>query len=64
MVGVHTYRLSIYPKTVRLRSGTDVVLRPMEPQDADALAAFFKTIPDIDRYCLKEDVALASVIAR
>ena len=60
----HTYTLSAYPKTVGLRDGTSIVLRPMQPDDADALLAFFQELSPKDRFFLKEDVASPVVIQR
>ena len=60
----HTYTLSAYPKTVGLRDGTSITLRPMQPDDADALLAFFQKLSSEDRFFLKEDVASPVVIQR
>ena len=60
----HTYTLSAYPKTVGLRDGTSITLRPMQPDDADALLAFFQKLSSEDRFFLKEDVASPRVIQR
>ncbi len=60
----HTYTLSAYPKTVGLRDGTSIVLRPMQPDDAGALLAFFQELSPKDRFFLKEDVASPVVIQR
>ena len=60
----HTYTLSAYPKTVGLRDGTSITLRPMQPDDADALLAFFQELSREDRFFLKEDVASPVVIQR
>ena len=62
MTMTHTYNLTIYPKEVTLRDGSTVVLKPMVSEDADALLEFFLTIPDTDRYYLKEDVTSPKVI--
>jgi len=53
-----------YPKTVRLRDGTEVQLRPMVPEDRDALLAFFQRLPEEDRMFLKEDVTKPELIDR
>ena len=60
----HTYTLSAYPKTVGLRDGTSITLRPMQPDDAGALLAFFQKLSREDRFFLKEDVASPVVIQR
>lgn len=64
MTTPHTYRLTTYPKDVPLRDGTQITLRPMTSKDAEPLLAFFRQIPEEDRYYLKEDVADAAVIRR
>jgi RimJ/RimL family protein N-acetyltransferase len=48
--------LDEYPKEVRLKDGAQVTLRPLEPADADALVAFFQSIPVADRWFLRHDV--------
>ena len=60
----HTYTLSAYPKTVGLRDGTSITLRPMQPDDAGTLLAFFQKLSREDRFFLKEDVASPVVIQR
>ena len=60
----HTYTLSAYPKTVGLRDGTSITLRPMQPDDAGALLTFFQKLSREDRFFLKEDVASPVVIQR
>ena len=60
----HTYTLSAYPKTVGLRDGTSITLRPMQPDDAGPLLAFFQKLSPEDRFFLKEDVASPVVIQR
>jgi RimJ/RimL family protein N-acetyltransferase len=53
-----------YPKRVRIKDGTEVVLRPMVAEDRDALLAFFRALPEADRMFLKEDVTKAEVVDR
>ncbi|MBI4198082.1 MAG: GNAT family N-acetyltransferase [Chloroflexi bacterium] len=60
----HIYRLSAYPKEVTLRDGARVVLKPMSPQDGEALQRFFLRIPADERYYMKDDVASPQVIQR
>jgi GNAT superfamily N-acetyltransferase len=43
------YRLTRYPRTVRLGDGTELTLRPMEQGDAAQLLAFFRAIPAAER---------------
>ena len=58
-----TRKLTAYPKELTLRDGTSVTLRPMREDDAEASQAFFRSIPETDRYFLKHDVASTAVIA-
>ncbi len=51
-----------YPKTVRLRDGRQVTLRPMVREDEFRLLEFFRRLPPCDRQCLKDDVTSAAVI--
>lgn len=54
-----------YPKTVRLKGGDELVLRPCEKSDAKALLEFFtQKVPEEDRRFLKDDVADPAVIKR
>ena len=41
-----------------------MTIRPMVPEDEDALLAFFRRIPPEDRFSLKEDVTDPAIIAR
>ena len=50
-----------YPKTVTLRYGTKVDLRPLEKDDQIPLLRFFRRVPEADRY-LKENVTDPEVI--
>jgi L-amino acid N-acyltransferase YncA len=58
------YKLTAYPKKAALRDGSTVELRPLVQQDADALSAFFKRIPEGERYFLSDDVTSPKVIGR
>jgi acetyltransferase len=51
-----------YPKTIALRDGRQVEIRPLEAADKERLLAFFQRIPEDERFYLKEDVTSASVI--
>ena len=51
-----------YPKVVVIDDGTRVTLRPMVAEDRERLIAFFQSIPEEERWYLKEDVADAEVI--
>ncbi|MGI5864109.1 MAG: GNAT family N-acetyltransferase [Myxococcales bacterium] len=50
-----------YPKTVRCKDGHEVLLRPMQAGDLDAVRAFFGSLPRADRLFLRYDVTDASV---
>ena len=56
------YKLSRYPKELRLTDGSTVSVRPMVAEDATALLEFFQRVADDDRYFLKDSVASESVI--
>jgi L-amino acid N-acyltransferase YncA len=60
----HIYRLTAYPKEVRLVDGTSVTMKPLVPDDAEALLKFFLKVPPEDRRYLKEDVTSPRVIQR
>jgi len=49
-------KLEGYPKDVTLRDGVSMSIRPIEPDDAEALAAFYRELPGEDRLFLREDV--------
>jgi RimJ/RimL family protein N-acetyltransferase len=57
-----TPRLTEYPKTWHLGGGLQVTVRPMTPDDRDALVAFFQSVPAEDLQFLKEDVTQPEVI--
>lgn len=56
------YKLSGYPKPLRVSSGPAITVRPMLRGDAPALLKFFQRIPDDERYFLKDDVVSEAVI--
>jgi len=56
--------IGAYPKTILLRDGTQVVIRPLASEDATRLLEFFQGIPEEERYYLKEDVTSPEVIQR
>ncbi len=56
------YKLSGYPKPLQITSGPQITVRPMTRDDGPALLAFFRRVPDDERYFLKDDVASESVI--
>jgi len=51
-------------KTLQLRDGTNILIRPLSRKDGSALLAFFAALPDDDRLFLKEDVTKKEVIDR
>ncbi len=51
-----TYLRSAYPKTVSLRDGMTVAIRPLLADDRDEVCRFFERVPEEDRAFLKEDV--------
>lgn len=57
-----TYRISRYPHEVQLRDGARLELRPMERGDVEPLLAFFRAIPEAERFYLKDDVASEVVV--
>lgn len=56
------YQISRYPLTSTLRDGSTVILRPMEAHDCGAVLAFFRRIPEDERFFLKDDVTDPAVI--
>jgi len=53
-----------YPKEVKVKDGSTVVLRPFEKKDKDALFTFFQLLPESDRLFLKDNVTDPAVIER
>lgn len=53
-----------FPKPVKLEDGTRVILRPLIPQDENALIDFFKAMPEEDILYLRDDVKDSQVIKR
>jgi L-amino acid N-acyltransferase YncA len=53
-----------YPKEVKVRDGSTVVLRPFERKDTDSLFAFFVKLPESDRMFLKDNVTDRAVVER
>lgn len=54
--------ISGYPKTVVVRDGTRVTLRPMVIGDRDRLLEFFRGIPEDDLWYLKEDATREATV--
>lgn len=55
--------LGTYPKTLVLRDGTQVHLRPLRTDDKARLLRFFERVPEEERFYLKENVTSPEVIA-
>ncbi len=53
-----------YPKSVLLKDGLPVELRPLRATDAEGLYAFFCDLPEEDRQFLRDDVTDRAVIDR
>jgi RimJ/RimL family protein N-acetyltransferase len=53
-----------FSKTIQLKDGTRIVIRPLSKQDGPALLKFFSALPEEDRLFLKEDVTNKDVIDR
>jgi L-amino acid N-acyltransferase YncA len=49
--------INTYQKEAKLKDGTKVLLRPMVPEDQDALYEFFKAVPREDARYLRDDVS-------
>ena len=57
-----TWPAANYPKDVPLRDDLSVTVRPLAAGDEDPLLAFFRDIPENERFFLKDDVTSARVI--
>jgi len=53
-----------FSKTLKLKDGTTIVMRPLSKNDGPALLDFFSALPNDDRLFLKEDVTNQQVIER
>jgi L-amino acid N-acyltransferase YncA len=58
------YPIPGFPTVYLTEDNKDITIRPMLPTDKDALLDFFRRVPQIDRFYLKEDVTLPRVIER
>jgi GNAT superfamily N-acetyltransferase len=54
--------LEQYPKTVKLKDGSSVTLRPLQATDEKAFHAFFVAVPDKERILFKHRVTDLAVI--
>ena len=57
-----TYAIAAYPKELSLSDGSTATVRPLECGDSDLLLDFFLTIPEGDRFFLKDDVTSPALI--
>jgi L-amino acid N-acyltransferase YncA len=64
MATTTTYPIPGYPTVYLTSDGAQMTIRPMLPEDEDALLDFFRSIPPEDRFYLKEDVTDPRIIAR
>lgn len=51
-------------RTVQLKDGTKVLLKPLKIEDLDKSVAFFRALPDKDREYLRVDVTKRAVVRR
>jgi L-amino acid N-acyltransferase YncA len=58
------YPIPGYPTVYLTTDGAQMTIRPMVPEDQEALLDFFRSIPPEDRFALKDDVIDPKVIAR
>lgn len=55
--------IAIFPKTLSLKDGNEVTIRPMVAADEERLLAFFLHLPEDERFYLKDNVVAPGVIA-
>lgn len=58
------YLISGYPTVYHSPAGTPMTLRPMVPEDEEALLAFFQRVPAEDRLYLRDDVTSPGLLSR
>jgi L-amino acid N-acyltransferase YncA len=58
------YPIPGYPMVYLTTDGAQMTIRPMVPEDKDALLDFFRSIPEADRFYLKDDVTDPKTIER
>jgi len=56
--------MELSPKTIQIKDGTKIVIRPLSKEDGPALLKFFTKVPEDDRLFLKDDVTKKEVIDR
>lgn len=54
--------LSNFPKSIILEDGISVTVRPLEVDDEAALLSFFRSVPESERYWLREDVSDPEIV--
>lgn len=62
MTSTTTFPIPNLPATHLAEDGARITIRAMAPEDRDALLEFFRTIPERDRFYLKDDVTSSRVI--
>ena len=58
------YPIAGFPMVYLTADGAQMTIRPMVPEDKEELFAFFRRIPEADRFDLKDDVTDPKVIER
>jgi L-amino acid N-acyltransferase YncA len=58
------YSIPGYPTIYLTEDRVQMTIRPMVPEDKDALLDFFRRIPEPDRFALKEDVTDPKIMDR
>jgi len=53
-----------FPEKVTLKDGTQTLIRPMVPDDFEAVVEFFRAMPAEDRLFLRDDVTKPEVVHR
>ncbi len=59
-----TYDLAAFPRLEVLPDQTELIIRPMVPEDAEALLTFFQELPEEDQCDQQEEVTSPEVIRR
>lgn len=62
MATTTVYSIPGYPTVMSTDDGRELTIRPMVPQDKEALLEFFRRIPEEDRFYLKDDVTSSKTI--
>lgn len=64
MASTTVYPLAGFPVTHLAEDGSRITIRAMRPDDKDALLAFFRSVPEHDRFYLKDDVSSERVVSQ